>query len=133
MATDYTIDLRTWLLSLTGINGVATVHHNHVPEDKAVPFVWFAMASEQRDNCLDSAAGEEAMTQLFNIEICGTSLGGVVAIAKAIKDACPFRGALGTKTVQLCDVDNHDERYVPQNEFSDDVRHIQTLLLRIFP
>lgn len=133
MATDYTLQVRTWLLSLTGITGVATVHHNHVPEDKALPYVWFSLSSEQKDNCLDAAAGEEPVMQLFNIEICGTSLGGVVAVAKAIKDVCPFRGTLGATTVQLCDVDNHDEDYVPQNEFSDDVRHIQTLLLRIFP
>lgn len=135
MASDYSPDVRTWLLSISGVSTpVGTrVHHNYVPEAKDSPYVWFRLGNVTNDGrSLNSVAGEEDSVLSFDIEICGNSLSQAIGIAEAIRDTVPFRGSVGSKTAQMVDVENHDEDYIPKNEFSDDVRHIQTLSLKLY-
>ncbi len=134
MAVDIGPDVVVWLSSFSEVedkcNGV--VCQNYVPDDKENAYVWFRMAGEQHDRGLNDEADENPMSYDFDIELCSTSLDDAVDVAMQIKAATPYRGAIGGHTAKLVMIDAHDDSYAPQNAFSDDVRHIETLLLRVF-
>lgn len=134
MATDYGEDVRTWLLSISGVSSAVSTrcHENHVPDDKDGPYIWYRHGGIQPDDCLDDSAGTEPLNVSYDIEICGDDLGQVATIAKAIRNATPMRGTFGASTVKGVFVDNHDEDYLYQNQYADEVRHLQSLQLTIF-
>lgn len=134
MATDYGEDVRSWMLSIGIVSSAVGTrcHENHVPDGKDTPYIWYRHGSIQPDDCLDDTAGNEPLSVSYDIEICGDDLGDCVDIAKAIRNATPMRGTFGNATVKGVFVENHDEDYVYQNQFADEVRHIQSLQLTIF-
>lgn len=134
MGIDITPDVRTWLLTVGDIAADCDdrVHHNYVPAGE-LPYVWYRLAGEDRDDSLDEEAGSNPLAYSFDIEVCGEDLDQVVSLANDIKNATPFRGTFGGITAKMVQVGSHNDDYVPQNEFAENVRQIQTLLLRVFP
>lgn len=134
MATDQSTNVRTWLLTIATVSTACggRVHHNIVPEPSESTYIWYRQAGDTQDLCLDDTAGEKPLNTSFDIEVCGTDLNEVASVTLAIKNATPTRGTFGSYTAGLITADSHDDSYAFENQFSDTVRHIQALILRVF-
>lgn len=134
MAIDQSLNVRTWLQTITAVDSACgeRIHHNVVPEVSNNIYIWYRQSGDISDYCLDDSAGEKPLATSFDIEVCGTDLDAVASVTLAIKNATPTRGAFGTYTAGLIMANSHDDSYAFENQFSDDVRHIQSLLLQVF-
>lgn len=109
---------------------VGVVEQNTVREQAPDPRIWFQREREETDWYLDADEGLTEST--WNIEVHSSIDSERFAIADAIKSVLDGQyGTFGSRTVQSCFVEDHDDDYVPRGVASEEGVYVAALLATI--
>jgi hypothetical protein len=132
-------DFRTFLLAdatilaAVGSKGVA---HNRTRQAQGFPQVCFFRRQTTVERTIEATSPETLQMVSFDVECVHTSLSGAETLAAAVRARCDsYRGSLGSglSTVQGMFCEDQDEDYVPRADESDDVRHVVSFQVEIYP
>ena len=134
-------DLRTFLgadatiATLVGAAPNGRIHQNHVPQDKAFPFVWYAQSGLLDGDVLAEAAGSAPYGREFDVECVSDDVDKAVDLAEAVRNRLRnFRGVIAsTREVQAIFCDEHSEDYVPRGNEGDIGLHVESLRATVIP
>ena len=113
---DIATNLRTFLLGDASIAGLVgdRVHHNHVPQNKIRPFVFFRRRSTDHIACTDDAAGTAPDQYTFDVEAIAANPDQADELAGYVRTRCHcFRGAMGDATAKGVFVADVADDYQP--------------------
>jgi len=116
------LDFRTFLLADSSVASVAgdRIHHNHVPQGKVKPFVFYRRRNTEHIVCLDDSNGQTPDSYAFDVEAIATNPDQAEELAGYIRSRCHlFRGALGETTTKGVFVQDVSEDYVPRGTGGD--------------
>lgn len=132
-------DLRSFLILDVSISGLVSsrVHQDHVPDDKALPYIWFAQAEVEFSDELAPAAGLAPFARYFDFECYDSDANNARTLAEAVRNRLAFyRGYLDaalTRAVQGIFVEEHEEGYLPRGHNGDVGLYAATLRARVIP
>lgn len=134
---DLPTNLRAFLLDATAITdivGDTGVYQGMVPQDVALPYVWFRRASRRLEPTLDAEPGDDPDELWFDVEAISDDLDVAQSLADAITDALGnYRGTFGDALIQGAFVDDQDDDYVPRGTVGETELHVAALAVQIFP
>lgn len=108
------------------------VHAGHAEQEEDEPYLIFFRAGTDDERTTDQTPGNEPFRNLFDVEIYGTDVAAVHAVAAAVKACCDcYVGTFGDSTVKAIFVEDHTDNYVPKNLDTDEVTHFAALQLEI--
>jgi len=116
------LDFRAFLLADASLAGLAgdRVHHNHVPQGKATPFVYYRRRNTQHDLALSDSQGQAPDSYGFDVEAIAESPDQAEELAGYIRSRCHcFRGALGETTTKGVFVQDVAEDYIAKGTGGD--------------
>jgi hypothetical protein len=118
------VDLRAYLLTDSAIStavGATRIHQNHVPEGYGGLYIWFGRSGTEDEDALDDSTGSLPFREFFDLEVIGRSLGGVLDCAEEVASHHKHKGAMGTGSVQLLRIFDHEDDYIPRGVFDDEL------------
>ncbi len=105
-------DLVSWLNSQeTESDDFPPTHYQHLPEKTPDRFAWFMISDSSVSG--DSLDGEPPDTFVADLEVYTNSTIDLEEIAKTIANLNDYDGPLGSGTVQLIEIGNQSDDYVP--------------------
>lgn len=112
---DVAENLRAFLLTDAGISaavGTNRIAQTHVPEEFAGTLIWFGRTGVAMNDCLDAAAGDNALSDAFDLECIAETQDAAQALVELVKGKLhAYRGTFGTQTVQGCFCEDHTDGY----------------------
>lgn len=125
------VHLRNYLLSSTSVAAeIGTrIYQNHVPENGAMPFVWFRRRGVEYLNCLGEVE-TKPWREFYDFECVAETMGGAEDVADAVRNRLHCaKGSLGTTATiyNWIDVQDQREDYIPRNMQADEVLHVVSL------
>ena len=119
----------------------ARIHENQVPQNPTGDYIWFALAGEEDEYCLDDADGAAPFRFRYAVECVGYSSSDKTyglrksrEMANAVKSRVKnYNGSFGDSTVQGLFVDEVSEDYEPRNDFSDLGFHTRSIAVEVIP
>jgi hypothetical protein len=104
--------MRTRLLSSTTITGAVAqrVHYQELPQDSALPHVWFRRQGRSSDDCMDWD-DEGIVEERYAIEVVSDRdaedlVDDIVSLLRS------WRGTIGDRYLQLVEIEDADDDYV---------------------
>ena len=105
-------DLITWLNSQSvGSDDFPPTHYQHLPKQTPERFAWFMISDSSVSG--ESLTGEPPDTFVVDLEIYTNSTLELEAIAAVISAMNDYSGDLGAGSVQLVEIGNQSDDYVP--------------------
>jgi len=118
--------------NITDLVGSTGVIQAHVPQNRAMPYVWINRGSSETED--DLSANPSSATQFyesFDVECVSDDLDEAQTLAKEIKKLNKTRtGTFGDGSASLF-VSDHSDHYLPKNTSGDDGRHVATADLEV--
>lgn len=131
---DYAENLRTFVLADVAIAAVVgtRMHQNSVPEDAALPFIWYRQAGVVYEGCTDSAAGDEPDQYDYDVECVSDDVDEAADLAALVRPRLAFhRGTLGAGSTQGILVEDHEDDYFKRNEDADAGIHVASFRVSV--
>lgn len=119
---DIATNLRAFLLADASIAELAgdRIHHNHVPQNKTRPFVYFRRRSTNHIVCLDDANGQTPDDFSFDVEAIANNPDDADALGGYVRNRCHcFRGTFGDATAKGVFVSDVADDYQPMGTGGD--------------
>lgn len=124
-----------FVVALTG----GRVHQNYVPDaDPGGRYIWFTRRTVSYDDCMDTET-DEPIAELFDLECWGRDLGEVQELATAVRRRLHRYGIgsrgnqFGDGTVQVINVQDHEDDYVPRGGYEDRPLHVASFDVEVVP
>lgn len=110
------------------------VGQDKIPQPKATPYIWLQQAGVNYETCTDAEHGEEPVDWLFDIESVSDDVDEAAELAGMVRRRLhAYRGDFGDSTVQAVLVEDHEDDYIPRNEFEDAGLHAATFRAAVSP
>ena len=85
----------------------------------AAPYIWIGRRGVMHERTMNQSVGEQPFEERWDLEAWG-GIDDVQTIAEAVRDLDCDKGAFGDGTIQLLQVEDHSDDYVPKGVFSDE-------------
>ena len=119
--SNFASDFRAFLIANSPLAALVStrVHVGSVPQPTTAPYVWIGRRGVFHERTISQAVGEQPFEERWDLEAWG-SIDDVQTIAEAIRDLDCAKGSFGSGTIQLLQVEDHSDDYIPKGVFSDE-------------
>lgn len=126
-------DFRAFLIADAGISALVSsrVHVGSVPQPTAVPYIWIGRRGVFHERTINQATGEQPFEERWDLEVWG-DIGDVQNIAEAVRDLDCAKGTFGDGMVQLIQVEDHSDDYIPKGVFSDEGHDLAAFQITLY-
>jgi hypothetical protein len=131
--SNFASDFRAFLIANGPLSALVStrVHVGSVLQPTAAPYVWIGRRGVFHERTLNQAVGEQPFEERWDLEVWG-DIGDVQDIAEVVRNLDCAKGSFGSGTVQLFQVEDHSDDYVPKGVFSDEGFDLAAFQITVF-